>query len=284
MSRESMSRGFARQFARRFRKHREPGCGQLLGSMLIGALTIGTGCSEDEGLTYSNDVRPLLQDCTTCHRPGAPYGPPPGAATDILNPYGSGGLVVSKNLWKEGHPEIDSPVNNVTPGDPDDSFLIDKISDPPLAGSVGAGSPMPFQPERLTAAEITSLETWIAAGATQSAQFLAEVLPIIGNSGRFSGQPKTDGKCQFCHYASTPNAPDLSDPFGANGLVNVAVSYRAGALRVVPGDAEASFLMTKVKADDASADYGAPMPRRFDRLSTSQVERISQWIEAGAKP
>jgi len=315
MSRENMSRGFARQFARRFRKHAEPSCGQLpmtcrgshpagwmplltvplvivrgligplvIGALSLGALALGTGCTEEEGITYSNDIRPLFVDCTTCHQPGAPYGPPPGAATDILNPFGTGGLVVSKNLWKEGHPDIDSPVNNVTPGDPDDSFLIDKIADPPLAASVGAGSPMPFQPERLTPAELTSLETWIQAGATQSAQFLAEVLPIIGNKDRFAGAPNTDGKCQFCHYANTPNPPDLTDPFGPNGLVNVAAKYRSGAVRVVPGNPEASFLITKVKATESTADNGAPMPRRFDRLTDSQVDRVRQWIEEGAKP
>ena len=299
MSRESMSRGFARQFARRFRKHAEPSCGQLpmtrggshpagwtpllAGSLMMGALAIGTGCSEEEGLTYSNDIQPMMTNCATCHQPGAPYGPGTPSGVDALNAYADlDGLVVAKNKWKEGHPEIDSPVNNVTPGDPDDSFLIDKIADPPLAGSVGAGSPMPFQPPRLTAAELASLTTWIAAGATQSAQFTAEVLPIIGHKDRFAPAPNTDGKCLYCHYQNTPNPPDLTDPFGPNGLVNVDVEYRAGALRVVPGDPEASFLMTKVEAMEASSDYGSPMPRRFDRLSTSQVNLVRQWIEAGA--
>lgn len=309
MSRESMSRGFARQFARRFRKHSEPSCGQLpmtsggsapagwmprltgsrsVGALMIAAWALGTGCSEEEGLTYSKDIRPLFENCTMCHQPGAPAGPPPDDAIDMLNPYGAGGLVVSKNSWKVGHPDMsDTPVNNVTPGDPDDSFLIMKISDPNLGSKPNAGSPMPLQPAKLTDTELASLETWISAGATQSAQFLAEVLPIIGNSGRFVGAPVTDGKCLYCHYENTPNPLDLSDPFGPDGLVNVAVAYRAGAVRVVPGDPEASFLMTKVKTaqlNGASADYGAPMPRQFDRLTDSQVDRVRQWIEEGAKP
>ena len=312
MSRENMSRGFARQFARRFRKHAEPSCGQLpmpgggshpagwmplltvtgmmrprmMGPLAIGALALlGTGCSEEEGLTYANDVKPLLGDCTTCHQPGAPYGPGTPSGVDAVNAYAAvDGLVIAKNKWKEGHPEIDSPVLNVTPGDPDDSFLIDKITEPPLAGSVGAGSPMPFQPPRLTEPELTSLENWITAGATQSPQFLAEVLPIIGNNGRFAGAPRTDGKCLFCHYENAPNPPDLTDPFGPNGLINVPVKYRSGAVRVVPGNPVASFLMTKVAAETASSEYGAPMPRRYNRLTDSQVDRVRQWIEEGAKP
>ncbi|HKO95189.1 MAG TPA: hypothetical protein VJU61_28735 [Polyangiaceae bacterium] len=278
MSRESMSRGFARQFTRRVGS-------SSARSWAIGALALGLGCSEDEGLTYGKDIRPLFVDCTTCHQPGAPYGPSTPSGVDALNAYAAtDGLVVAKNKWKAGHPEIDSPVNNVTPGDPEDSFVVDKIAEPPLAASVGAGSPMPYQPPRLTDAEIASLQTWIQAGATQSAQFLAEVLPIIGNSGRFAGQPLTDGKCQYCHYANTPNPPDLTDPFGPNGLVNVAVSYRSGAVRVVPGNPTDSFLMTKVQATEASSEYGAPMPRRFERLTGLQVDRVRQWIEEGAKP
>jgi len=305
MSRESMSRGFARQFARRFRKHAEPGCGQLptirggshsaswkasltdafgIGGLCIGALTLGTGCSEEEGLTYSKDIKPLFVDCTTCHRPGAPAGPPPtGNVIDILNPYGTNGLVVSQNTWYLEDPQGGLPENNVTPGDPDASFLMMKISDPNL-DSMHAGSSMPFLQVRLTDPEKASVRAWITAGATQTPQFLAEVLPIIGNNGRFAGAPNTLGKCQYCHYAGTPDEPDLTDPFGPNGLVNVPVSYRAGAVRVVPGNPEASFLVTKVERTEASSEYGAPMPRQDERLTDPQIERVSQWILEGAKP
>jgi len=306
MSRESMSLGFARQFARRFRKHAEPSCGQLpmhrgdshatgwtallrgavaIGSVGIG-LALGTGCSEEEGLTYSNDMRPLFSDCTTCHRPGAPAGPPPtGNAIDILNPYGTDGLVVSENTWRAGYPDNGTPVNNVTPGDADDSFLMMKISDPDLESSTPhAGASMPYRLERLTDAEKTSVRTWIQAGATQTPQFLAEVVPIIGNTGRFAGAPNTLGKCLYCHYAGAPDGPDLTDPFGPDGLVNVPASYRSGAVRVLPGNPDASFLVTKLEATDASSEYGAPMPRQYERLTASQVDRVRQWIDEGAKP
>jgi len=246
-------------------------------------LAIGTGCSEEEGLTYSNGIAPLFSNCTTCHRPGAPAGPPPtGNAIDILNPYGTGGLVVAKNTWYPNNSDL--PENNVTPGDADDSFLIIKISDPDLAGSTPeAGSSMPYR-QSLTMGEIASVRTWIAAGATQSPQFLAEVVPIIGNTGRFAGATVGLGKCQYCHYAGAPQGPDLTDPFGPNGLVNVDASYRAGAVRVVPGDPVASFLMTKLEATEVTGDFGAPMPRQYDRLTASQVDRVRQWIDEGAKP
>lgn len=243
---------------------------------------IAFGCSsEDDGLRYSEHVRPLFEPCTTCHRARAPSGPAPGAAIDVLDPYAPEvGLVTSKNLWKQAHEEIDSPAYIVLPGDPDSSFLIDKISDPALGRLPGdqAGGPMPPTIPALTEEEHASFERWVLDGAEDTEQFRAEVVPIIRGSYGF------DGKCLNCHYEGTPNPPDLSDPFGPNGLVNVAAFYRSDMVRVVPFDLEGSFLIAKIRATEPTSELGAPMPRSYPRLTPDQVDVVRQWIADGARP
>jgi hypothetical protein len=56
----------------------------------------------------------------------------------------------------------------VAPGDPNDSFLLRK-----LTGAVGGaeGSPMPFGGARLSRSSIDLVRRWIAAGASADAPF-----------------------------------------------------------------------------------------------------------------
>ncbi len=249
--------------------------------------TFVLGCSsEDDGLRYSEHVRPLFESCAICHRAGAPAGPDPGEAIDVLEPYTPEvGLVTSKNLWKMYHPEIDSPEYIVAPGDPENSFLIDKISDPALGRlpPEDAGEPMPLAIPPLTEEEHASIERWVLAGAEDTEQFRTEVVPIFGNTGRFEGR-LDNGKCLRCHYEGTPNPPDLGDPFGPNGLVNVTALYRSDMVRVAPFDLEGSFLIAKVRAVEPTSEIGAPMPRSFPRLTGDQVDVVRQWIADGARP
>jgi hypothetical protein len=272
----------------------------MLGSrntLFAAGLLLGAGCgaSEDAHVTYAKNVQTIFEPCTSCHRPGAPAGPSTGNGFDILNPFATvDGLLTAKNLWKLGHMEIDSPVYLVVPGNPDDSFLIDKISDPALGLLPGdqAGSTMPLQfvgpPVALTDAEKASIERWISEGAEDTDQFRAEVVPVIGDDGRFGtlnsgGDPKP-GKCQLCHFANTPNPPDLSDPFGPNGLVNVVATYRSDMMRVQPFEPESSFLVRKIRAQEPGSEQGAPMPRSYPSLTDGQVETVRQWILDGARP
>src|SRR5262245_33868660 len=97
------------------------GLSLLSGALLLGAGALGCG-EEDTGLTYAKNIRPIFSErCTICHRPDGPSG------IDIQNPYASmGGLVTSKNRFKEMHPELNIPVEIVAEGDPDNSFLLYK--------------------------------------------------------------------------------------------------------------------------------------------------------------
>lgn len=260
--------------------------------VLLGLVACG---EEDDGVTYADDIRPLFQDrCVFCHQPGAPYGPGTGAGMDIANPYAEEGVVNAPNLWRgDAHPEL--PERTVAIGDPDASFLIYKISSPE-SGYLGdfAGSYMPYQAPAMTAPEVEQVEQWVADGAQNDTFFRCQILysfmpsrPLAAECGiRF--MPGFPGKCDTCHFAGTPNPPDLSDPFGPQGLVSVRSSYRTDLLRVEPGSPERSLLVQKLRASARdnlpTSEFGSPMPKPILPLSSEQVELVRQWILTGARP
>lgn len=243
--------------------------------LALAAIITLPGCGEeDNSVTYGDDVRPLFnRRCTTCHRPGTPIG------VDIQNPFVPGtGLVDSLNTWAapDAYPG-ETPVRNVAPGDPDNSFLMHKlIGESALPENAHGGSAMPLQIPPLTVDELATFETWVAQGATE-ADF-APVREIIGVETRIAG------KCIYCHYAGTPNPPNLSDPFGPEGIVNVKAIYRADMLRVLPGDPERSLLIQKVRLNVPDSEYGAQMPYSYNPLTTRQLDTVRQWILEGALP
>jgi mono/diheme cytochrome c family protein len=86
--------------------------------------------------------------CTYCHYPNSPTG------LNILAVFdGKTGLVGADSTL--------STKLRVAPGAPDDSFLVEKLEQAMPSG----GAQMPLQPERLSAAEVETLRTWIAQGA-----------------------------------------------------------------------------------------------------------------------
>jgi hypothetical protein len=249
------------------------------GGMLLALAAIITlpGCGEeDETVTFGDDVRPIFnRRCTTCHRPGTPIG------VDIQNPFApttaaTAGLVASLNSWNIMHPG-ETPERNVVPGDPDNSFLMHKLTgESALPRNGNGGAPMPLQIEPLTEQELDTFETWVAQGATE--QGFEPVRAIIGN------EAEAEGKCIYCHYAGTPNPPNLSEPFGPDGIVNVKAIYRGDMLRVVPGDPERSLLIQKVRLNVPDSEYGAQMPYSYNALTTRQLDTVRQWILEGALP
>jgi hypothetical protein len=281
-------------------------------------------CSGDtpfEGVTYADDVRPIFsRRCTTCHRPGGPSG------VDIRDPFSTQeppnvGIAKAMTQWKLRNPDLDIPSYDVNPGQPDDSFVIYKISDPALGllppdpdGPEGpeyppAGQHMPLQVPPLTADEIALLEDWVAAGAgngefmdrgdrinpqlrgPQLRSFEADVRPIFGVeqelnhvNGICRPNQGVCARCVYCHYDGTPNPPNLSDPFGPDGIINVPSTTRPEFKRVVPGDPDKSLLILKVRPDTSATDYGAKMPYSFQPLSIAEVTLVRNWIADGAHP
>jgi len=274
-----------------------------------------------EGVTYTEDIRPIFnRRCTTCHRPGGPSG------VDIRNPYSSEdppnvGLARAQTQWKLRNPSLSIPEFDVKAGEPDNSFLLYKVSDPDLAllpadpdGPDGpaippAGAHMPLQVLPLSDDDIYLLEDWVFAGAPngpfmdrgdrlaeqvrapQARSFAADIRPLFGveedlNSANGVCRPGQGvcARCVYCHYEGTPNPPNLSDPFGPDGVVGVSSILRPEMNRVQPGDPEASLLIWKIRPSEPESEYGPRMPYSFNPLTPPQVELVRQWIADGAHP
>jgi hypothetical protein len=100
----------------------------------------------------------------------------------------------------------------------------------------------------------------------------------IFSSGDSSGRPA----CTQCHNAvgSRFNGLDLSPAVSYSNLVNVASRGRVGAVRVIPGDPENSYLIHKLEGRSTIA--GVRMPLNGPYLTSGQVLVIRRWIETGA--
>jgi hypothetical protein len=239
----------------------------------------GCGGEEDTEVTYNDDVRPIFnRRCTTCHYSSTPIG------VDIQNPFTpEKGLVFAPNSWAQpgAYPGL-TDAQNVVPFDPENSFLIDKLTGN-LPSDEEGGQPMPLQVAPLDDKELATLEQWVTTGAANDAFFRDNVRPIFGSEE--STSQFYNGKCIFCHYTGSPNPLDLSNPFDEdNGLVNVPATYRGDMVRVQPGSPDDSLLILKVRAQRPESDIGAQMPYSFTELTTSQIDVVRQWIVEGARP
>ena len=90
--------------------------------------------------------------------------------------------------------------------------------------------------------------------------------------------------CTDCHtnVGRTPSAGlNLTHAAAYDQLVNVASSRKAGAIRVVPGDAENSYIIHKI---EGSPDIvGVRMPfSGAPYLTDGQILIIKRWIAIGA--
>jgi cytochrome c553 len=104
-----------------------------------------------------------------------------------------------------------------------------------------------------------------------------EIFNTTDSSGRAA--------CISCHTDSgrTPaGGLVLLEGRSYQALVGQASRFKAGAIFVVPGDPDASYLIHKL---DGTADIaGSRMPRGTGPFLTSgQMQIIRRWIELGAK-
>ena len=102
----------------------------------------------------------------------------------------------------------------------------------------------------------------------------SEILSTTDSAGRTA--------CITCHTNQGRNPPQglnlLSDPYTA--LVNVPSRERQGAILVIPGDPESSYLIRKLEGRDINL---ARMPQNGPPYLTSgQIDIIRRWIELGA--
>lgn len=217
-------------------------------------------------VTYSDDVRPFfIAKCIACHFAGSP------THLDLVNPFSETEGVINRPVSWRGPLQL-----QVVPGDPDASFLVKKIDGSPLDMAT-EGFPMPRPVERVTPAELATLRQWITDGAQNDTFFVDNVRPVLGDAFNLG---RRIGKCSYCHTAISVFPPDVVDPFGPRGLVNVASSF--GGLRVAPGDPDNSMLIKKL-ADTVPATHGAPMPLNYPMPTEAEVKAVREWIATGAK-
>jgi hypothetical protein len=89
-------------------------------------------------------------------------------------------------------------------------------------------------------------------------------------------------RCTGCHGGATPSAGmSLEATNLYASLVNHASQEKLGAIRVVPGNAEGSYLVQKLRGD--AGIVGLRMPRNGPPyLTDDQINQVIQWINAGA--
>lgn len=93
-----------------------------------------------------------------------------------------------------------------------------------------------------------------------------------------------DPVCTTCHtdVGRSPSAGlNLKAGSAFGQLVGVASSNNPGAIRVIPGDANGSYLVQKLEG--ATGIVGSRMPRNGPPfLTDAQIKVIRDWIAAGA--
>lgn len=100
----------------------------------------------------------------------------------------------------------------------------------------------------------------------------------IFEAGDSSGRPA----CTNCHTTGrTPAGLDLSSGAAYGALVGVPARNKPGAVRVVAGDPEASYVIHKLEGRSTIA--GVRMPLGGPYLTQGQIDVIKRWIELGAK-
>jgi hypothetical protein len=86
-----------------------------------------------------------------------------------------------------------------------------------------------------------------------------------------------------CHDRASASAGlDLGDPIHAHlFLIDVPATQAPNRRRVAPGDAAASYLMSKLRGEGMAGDPSERMPRGAG-LCEARIEEVADWIDAGA--
>ena len=103
-----------------------------------------------------------------------------------------------------------------------------------------------------------------------------EIFDTTDSSGRQA--------CTNCHTSAGRNPSGLMDlRSGASyaSLVGVTSPAKPGAIRVIPGDPENSYIVHKLEG--RAAIVGTRMPRGNTLLTEGQMLVIRRWIELGAR-
>jgi hypothetical protein len=278
--------------------------------LLMSSLVLACG-NHEEKVSYSRDIKPLFAlRCVPCHNSAAQ-----GGRRDLEDPFtldeDSPGMFVATNDWDDGPHAGQTPEYNVVPYHPEESFLLEKISNPhllldgydpvrctalaqdrsvplpPECRALDAGAFMPAQ-QSFPEENLKLIRDWISAGADE-AGFNAQITTASGSTTSVAalfGDPSTylASPCGYCHYPGGPETPSFTEAFDpVVGIVNVSAHYRGDLKLVDPGNPDDSFLIMKLEATGPGSATGAPMPRNYEALDADQVALITRWIAEGAK-
>lgn len=141
----------------------------LASGVSLGVLSAGSCTGDGEGLTNAGDLpsNPFAEvqaifdaNCTGCHAPGSiGFNQTGGAASNGLDLTAGASVAAMVDQPTFQLPEVD-PRWRVRPGEPDESYLLQKIvSDTPKAGDRMPQDGPPY----LSADEIETIRAWIAA-------------------------------------------------------------------------------------------------------------------------
>ena len=114
-----------------------------------------TGRNAAAAPSFRNDVLPILEyRCASCHNSDDPHG----------------GLSLARGIAYDqivNSPSGQSKLPRVSPGKPDESYLIRKIEGTHLAAG-GSGFAMPIGFFQVPAADRATLRKWVSAGAPRN--------------------------------------------------------------------------------------------------------------------
>ena len=113
--------------------------------------------------------------------------------------------------------------------------------------------------------------------------------PTTGDSGEGTAPTLSEvqeqvftASCAFSTCHADPGASGLVLEDGASwaALVTVESADNPGAVLVIPGDAEGSYLVQKLRGTDGIV--GEQMPSTGDAVDETRLQLVVDWIDAGA--
>jgi cytochrome c5 len=222
----------------------------------------------------------LDEHCTACHAEGGdPTDPSEFSLEGDLS-----GLV--------GRTSNETQRLLIAPGDPDGSYLMDKLLGTPAMQE----DLMPLGDEPLSAEELQLMRDWIASIPGGSAAAAPPAVTPSASAPPAEPAPapaaaamdpalEAAAKAVFDEYCTTCHAEggSLDDPseFPLEGDLSILIGRKANEsdkLLIAPGDPDGSYLMDKVLGTPAMQEE--LMPLGDDPLPADKLQALRDWIAA----
>lgn len=213
----------------------------------------------DHPVDFATEVAPILE--SSCALAGC-HGGPAGQADLVLEPD-----VAHANLV--GVAASNSSKVRVEPGDPDASFLADRIL------ATNGASIMPPIGDPLPQDQIDTVLCWIEQGAEQAAAdpcegvtFEKDVEPVFASTCALSN----------CHKGPDGTLGLVLDPGAAYDNIVDKPALTSDKLLIAPGDVNGSYILDRLQAINGATI----MPPVGDPVPAASIEAIKCWVAAGA--